>query len=213
MSIERELIMTARSPFARRIRIALYRLNLEFRETIIDAFHPPAWLPEINPLALIPVLKVTQRVGATETTEAWIDSSMILENLHDETGRVWATQSKIRRREREISTWAAGIMQLTVQIFLESKKASPDAESLAEWKTNILNTLKALEPEIAPMLTRELKSSMATLTQPLCDAVVAYDYLKLRLSELDLSVEAPELTNLANAVSLHDWFQKTKPPV
>lgn len=212
MSIDRELIITARSPFARRIRIAFYRLNLEFRETVIDAFSPPAWLPEASPLALIPILKVSQGAGTAKRTEMWVDSNTILENLHDETGRVWAMQAKARREERKISTLAAGLMQLTVQIFLEGKKSVPDAESIAEWRTNTLNTLRALEPEIASLIIREVESSTATLTQPICDLVIAYDYLKLRLPELDLETEAPELARLAQAVSLHDWFQKTKPP-
>lgn len=213
MSIERELIITPRSPFARRVRVACLRLGLSFKETAVDAFNPPDWLFKTNPLGLIPFMKVTQTSTSGEkTTEVWVDSQTILENLHDETGRVWPTQAKHRRQERKVSALAQGLMQLSVQIFLERKKASPDAETIEEYLTNVRNTLKTLELEVAPLVSREIESVAATLTQPICDLVIAYDYLKLRNPEIALEKEAPELTRLAEAVSLHEWFQKTHPP-
>src|SRR5258708_300635 len=79
-----KLFMSLRSPFARRVRLALARLDIEHEEEIVDVFNPPAHFLAANPLGLVPTL-----VGQGGFLVS--DSSMILELVHSQTGRVLST--------------------------------------------------------------------------------------------------------------------------
>jgi len=77
-----QLYASPRSPFARRIRLALRRLELPLTETFLDVFvdNPEFW--KQNPIGTLPTL-ITPDAGTLS------DSSHLLEYLHEKTGKIW----------------------------------------------------------------------------------------------------------------------------
>ena len=50
------LYISARSPFARRVRLALLENKIRFSEKVFDVFNPLPELITVNPLARVPAL-------------------------------------------------------------------------------------------------------------------------------------------------------------
>ena len=69
------LFASLRSPFARRIRLALHRLGVSHQEKMVDVFQDNPELNAANPLGLVP----TFLIAAGSIT----DSTNILEYLND----------------------------------------------------------------------------------------------------------------------------------
>src|SRR3712207_4501739 len=109
------LFYTVRSPFARRVRVALQRLAIPYEGKEVNVFEPTPEFLEANPLGLAPVYRIRDGLS-------WIsipDSATILEYLHESHGeRIWPRDLKARARVRGASTLAEGIMSLSVSLFL-----------------------------------------------------------------------------------------------
>ena len=92
-----QLFLSQRSPFARRIRLALKRLGLPVEERVIDVFGDHPDLLRLNPLGMVPTLKTPEGNGL-------FDSSAILEYLDDLTGGIWPKDRVLRAHIRQTST-------------------------------------------------------------------------------------------------------------
>jgi glutathione S-transferase len=93
------LYASQRSPFARRIRLALNRLQIEATEEFVDVFANPASLNAVNPMGAVPTL-MTRDFGPI------CDSTNILEYLHEKTGAIWPKEEALRIRVRQRSVYA-----------------------------------------------------------------------------------------------------------
>jgi glutathione S-transferase len=202
-----ELVLTPRSPFARRVRIALRRLNWLVEEVMIDPFHPPEFLKEYSPLALVPILRFKP------SNETWVDSQTILENLDELTGRIWPTGREDRILARQLSVWAQTVMQFAVNRYLEQMHATPDPSFIEEAVENTHRTLNRLverlrsEPRVSFLLTED-----HFITQPCLDWAIALEYLDLRMPELKWRSEFPSLQKIVGMAETLTDFQSTRPP-
>src|ERR1035437_2703351 len=94
------LYASLRSPFARRIRLALHRLGVSYEEKMVDVFQDNPDLNAVNPLGLVPTL-VTANGAIT-------DSTNILEYLNDTHGGIWPKDPQANMNVRQASVWASG---------------------------------------------------------------------------------------------------------
>ncbi len=212
-----ELYFSARSPFARRIRVALANLRVPFEGKEISVFEPPADFLKISPLGLVPVLVVKQ---TDQETLVIPDSSAILEYLNepgnlpspqgDSTFGIWPNNTD-KPWARAASTLAAGVMQHTVNHFLESLKKAPDTETTNEASERIVATLTNLNELLKGKQHLFINRSKAT-TQTGFDLVIALDYLSLRIPALDWNTQFSEFQNLVTLAYSNQAMQSTRPP-
>jgi len=187
------LWISPRSPFARRVRVALKRLGIRYEERPINVFDPPAEFRADAPLGLVPVWVA----GALKIA----DSGMILEHLEDHTWNIWPEDPPFRARVREASVLATGIMTASVTHFLEREHATPDPSFLQEHETAILRAFERLNS-----LPEDVFQGP---TQAGIDTVIAVEYLALRVPELAKKISLPQW--LEKVSSLPELIE-TRPP-
>ncbi len=206
-----QLYYSIRSPFARRVRIAMGRLGLPFEAREVNVFEPPADLLAANPLALVPVLVVNEKPGVPDGTFSVPDSSTILEYLHESQGeRIWPKDLALRARVRAASTLATGLMTETVRWFLEQQRESPSADWGGEAIANIERTLAAIAA--TPLKSPPWKVSDLQLTQAGYDLIVALEYMRLRLKGVEWEAKYPELSRFVDQHRVRQDLAPTSPP-
>lgn len=192
-----EIMMSVRSPFARRARLALLRLGFAVRVRETLPLEAPTELLELNPLGLVPVVKIP--------TGEWLDdSAAILEHLNDISGKIWPKRLEDRIQARKLSTWCQGIMSQTVAHYLETqrKDTQPSSEWLADYRATIERTLSRLEAA----------SWNEALGQPEYDLGVALEYLDLRMPDLSWRERFPGLIPWLERCLENAHFRQTTPP-
>ncbi len=203
MSITARLIVSARSPFGRRVRLAAHRLEFPHRIELVDVFTPPPWLRSLNPMGQIPILEVQEG-------EALVDSPAILEHLHewsrDQGGPgLWASEAVRRLRTRMASVMAAGVMTSTVSAFVESTRHVVPDDWTAEHLQNIQGCLRWLQDR------PETLWDGAALTQPGWDTAVALEYLDLRLPLIGWRTQYLTLSRVVDVARRLPLFAETTP--
>lgn len=197
------LYYSVRSPFARRVRVAMGRLEIPFEPKEMNVFEPPSDFLAANPLALVPVL-------VTGEGSAIPDSATILEYLHENYGeRIWPKDLALRAEVRAAATLAEGVMGETVKWFLESQRAAPSPEWSREYVENIDRTLAAIAAKPlsgAPWMTG------ADLTQAGYDLMVALHYMRIRLQGFDWAAKYPALARFMATHESRPDLAPTTPP-
>jgi glutathione S-transferase len=126
-------------------------------------------LEALNPLGLVPTLVLPD--GST-----LVDSSMILESLHDLHGGLWPESRMERLEFRQASTLATGLIQATVSYFQETRMHEVPSPSWArDHALAIERTLGSLARMRPSLFVRG-----RTLTQPGWDLACALEYLEVR---------------------------------
>lgn len=203
-----QLYYSLRSPFARRVRVALSRLAVPFEAKEINVFEPTDEFLNANPLGTVPVLVIhegSERVPLP-------DSSTILEYLHDQYGgKIWPSDPGIRVVVRAASTLAEGIMTETVRWYLENQRALPSDAWIQEHVENIDRTLATIHSTSLKKLP--WKVSDFQMTQAGYDLYIALDYLNLRLKGYDWMTKYPELTRFFELHRNRQDLVPTAPPV
>jgi glutathione S-transferase len=202
-----QLYYSLRSPFARRVRIALHRLNIPFEPLEINVFDPTRTFLETNPLGTVPAMSV--QIGEDKISLG--DSSAILEFLHENYGgKIWPSELKVRAQVRAASTLAVGLMTQTVALYLERTRKLPALECELDFETTIEMTLH----QIAQQAIFEMpwKVSDFQLTQAGYDLMTAVDYIKVRLAHVDFSAKWPELERFYQTHKNRNDLAPTAPP-
>jgi glutathione S-transferase len=195
------LFLSPRSPFARRVRLALQRLGLPVVEHPLNVLDSNPDLEAANPLGLVPALILPD--GRTLS-----DSSAILEILHDLHGGIWPERAEDRIEVRQASTLATGLMQAAVSYFQETRMHEVPSPAWAQDHLNtVLRTLRYLSA-----LRADLWSRSGDLTQAGWDLACALEYLEFRMPEYRESIPPPlrgplELARMSKA------FQETAPRI
>ncbi|MBI3555545.1 MAG: glutathione S-transferase family protein, partial [Deltaproteobacteria bacterium] len=111
------LYISQRSPFARRVRLVLEELGVDYDTEVLDVFNLPPGYAGINPLGRVPVLRLPNQ-------ELIVDSWMILDYLRSrhEEHPLFLTGGASDARSRSISGIAVGVMEHTVLAFLENMR-------------------------------------------------------------------------------------------
>lgn len=199
------LTLSLRSPFARRIRLALRRLDVRFEEDVVNVFDPPAWLAERSPLALLPIL-------TTPDGKHLPDSGAILEFLHEtHGGGIWPSEAALRFDVRRGAELGAGIMTATVAWFLETERKPGERSQawLDEHRETIERTLahcRDVGVSGAPWIVG------GALTQAGWDLAVALEYLDLRMPQIAWRGLDPGFERLLGLARQAREFTETAPP-
>ena len=172
------LFTSLRSPFARRIRLLLKEMKseglLDYNETFVDVFNPTLDFFEANPLGRVPALKL-------ENGRVLVESSLIVEYLKSKYPGYsrFAVSSGYFETELVLSGYAIGIMDLTVQYFIESlkPKMSQDHSLFEEIERNIIRTLSKVE------MYKDSTDSFTQNKNGVCDfdLICALSYMKFRM--------------------------------
>lgn len=205
-----QLYYSLRSPFARRVRVALSRLALDFDAKEINVFEPTEEFLTANPLGTVPVLVIhpeseNERVSLP-------DSATILEYLHDQYGgKIWPADPQTRVAVRAASTLAEGLMSETVRWYLENQRPLPSEEWLSEHIENIDRTLASIHSTSLRKLP--WKVSDFQMTQAGYDLYIALDYMNLRLKGFDWMTKYPEFVRFTELHRNRQDLVPTAPPV
>lgn len=196
------LFISPRSPFARRVRLALLEHEIEFEERVLDVLKKNPELEKINPLRRVPTLVL-------RTGEVLIDSSVILSVFYAQTPSSLLPWDKTDQWvAAKWSGIAVGLADRTVEYFLESLRPidKRDPEIISEFSEMVTDTLTAFETFISGKDT----VLPLGLTQTDLDMGTALAYLNFRFSD-GLGLKFPEMTRYLAGLNERPSFQKTKP--
>lgn len=200
------LFFSVRSPFARRVRIALQRLAVAYQEAEISVFEPTPDFLKTSPLGTVPSLIIPGANGVTIQ-----DSTAILEYLHDEHGgRIWPSDHSARTKVRAASVLAEGLMTNTVSWYLETQRKAPSAEWLSEFLENLDRTFSKIASQDLNALPWKL--SPLQLTQAGYDLIVALQYADIRLKGFDWKTKYPTLFQFVEGHKNRGDILPTTPP-
>lgn len=190
------LMMTLRSPFARRIRIALERLKIPYDPVPVEPFHPTPEFYQANPMGMVPVL-------VRDDGKCMPDSGLILEYLNDRYGNIWPKDPELRFDSLQASTYAVGLMEVSVRWYLEqmrpeNERSRDSMEDCEQTAIRILQTLREI-----PWYRLALQSRY--------DLGTALDYLDFRHPTLGWKTRAPELLPTYEKLLTEPVFEDTKP--
>lgn len=194
------LFLSQRSPFARRIRLALRRLELPFEMRTLDVFGDHPEFLALNPLGMVPTLKTPEGV-------ALCDSSAILEYLHEVRGEIWPRDFGNRIRIRQASTLVTGMIQSAVALYQESAMHEvPSRFWVKDHEETIVRTrTRILE------LSSDCWVQNGSLTQAGWDLAVAIEYLELRVGHLAISSDHAIHSFVMKIAEKHEEFRSSKP--
>lgn len=197
-----------RSPFARRARVALLSVGTVFEwkaHSPQEIWPPNAELLALNPLGLVPALKLPASYGVA----GLLDSAEILNFVHTELQPIWPTEKKIHLAARRCSKLAEGVMTYAVRELQGLRVPDPVNARLEDNFETISRALKVLETE-----TRNFPPiSKTTLqAQHFWDLAIALQYLDFRHAErFDWRKTTPRLVEIYETLAETTLFRETVP--
>lgn len=191
-------MITPRSPFARRVRLALRRLDIRFEEKEETPLNPSQDFLSVNPLGLVPVLRLLDGRFLP-------DSALILDYLHENHGqKIWPQNSEQKIDTMILSNYAQGIMTAIVNYFFETQKPSPAQDWVLDFEQTVVRTLEALYAH-ADHLVQEMN-------QASWDTGVVLEYLDLRMPHMEWRKKFPNFEKVLKNCRESEDFIKTSPP-
>lgn len=200
------LFVSARSPFARRVRVALLETGVPVRERVEDVLRPSAELLQANPLGRVPTLVLPEG-------DVLVESQLILEHLFDGLGPDAAPLRREhlaqRRRADAVTGLAIGICERSVEYFFESLRPAEqrDQELLTEIRTGVAGAQARLQSHLGTgpgFLGAE--PCMADF-----DVAIALRYFSLRVGE-EWRERQPALAALCDRLEERESMRRTAPP-
>ena len=185
---------SSRSPFARRVRLALLSRSIpfEWKELSLSEIFPPSdELLRVNPLGLIPAFE-------SSTGLCLGDSNEILGYLDENVSALWNSDAETKIKLRKVSSLLQGMMTYAVREFQGLQVVSPDGSYREDNTALILRVLSAVEGCLGEPSTSENKMSVFealceglsgkkvqdnSVSQAAWDMGVALDYIDFRLRD------------------------------
>ena len=203
---------TPRSPFARRVRLALSLRGVPHVVHMTNVMEPSAEFLAANPLGLVPVLfdpGISEWVPDSDTQLDLLDESPFL--AESAVKPIWPLRSGDRARVRARSRWATGMMTAAVAHFLEKNRSrEADPEILKEHRDAILGVLAHVAGDMERNPALWVGSDGPT--QAGWDLGVALEYLELRMPDIDWQKLLPSLPPFLQQCRQNAFFAGTTPP-
>lgn len=201
------LFVTARSPFARRVRVVMHELGIPFEEQVENILEPTADLIARNPLARVPTL-------VTPDGELLVESGVILQHVWDglpEGSSLRPTERAARRRADLFSGLAAGLCDKCIEYYFERMRPEPhqDPAVIQEVRDCAARTLQTWERALEGEEREHLVGD--GLTHADLDVAIALTYLDLRVDRA-WKTRFPGLAGLQERVEARESFRRTAPP-
>jgi glutathione S-transferase len=198
------LFISARSPFARRVRLAFIENGVRFDEKVFDVFNPAPELLKANPLGRIPVLRLPKG-------DVVIDSNQILNLFYSENSQSsllpWGDEDKLAALKW--SGLGVGICEKVVEYYLESIR--PDGVRWQEILDENTNLIKATLSEFDKFIRDRETICSGGLTQADLDVGCGLGYLSLR-HPWNWRHEHRAIARYFDGLSKRTSFETTFPP-
>jgi glutathione S-transferase len=203
------LFISARSPFARRVRVAFYENGIEFTEKTLDVFQPNPELWKANPLARVPAVIL-------KNGQVLIDSNLILEVLygtHPSPFMPSFANIEGKLAVSRISAIAAGVCEKLVEYYLEILRPAErrDQEVITEVQGILDRSFAHFEGVLSKTGGQYLVENSGQPTQADFDVAIAMAYTKLR-HPIQWEEKYPRLAAHLKWMNSRPSFQKTVPP-
>lgn len=199
---ERRLLMSHRSPFARKVRVALLEKGLDFEEVVVDLEHKPSELVNCGPIQKIPVL--------IDNGLAIADSSVILEYLEERYPAISLMPHGYlpRADARMWSQTCNEACEAAIKIVMERKKPGglQDYAAIAKAEGMIKRVLDYAERVLGNRVF--LVSNAFTVAD--ISLVSALGYVEFRLGP-DWRKGRPVISHYLDSMSKMECFVKTVP--
>lgn len=195
------LFISARSPFARRVRLALLEHGVPFEERVVDVFKPQPELAALNPLSRVPTLRLSDGSVLAE-------SQLILDAFYaTRPDSPWAVEAG--HPALFWSAMALGLCEKSVEFYLESLRpeGSRDPELLEEIRGVVTRVLEKFDGYMADRET----ILPGRLTQVDLDMGTALAYLSLRYSK-SWKGRFSHASDFLRRLEERPTFQATRPP-
>lgn len=193
------------SPYVRRVAITLHHYGIAFERNAISVFGDAAQMARINPLVRIPSLIL-------DDGEVLIDSAAILDHLDEVVGAELALTPRSgpeRRRVLQFIATATGSIDKAGAVAYERHFHAPGAVN-EDWLARCLGQLRGGLAQLQKQLTGEW-FALDRLTQADVTTAALCGYLKLRVSDVDLTREFPRLAAHSERCEALAVFAKARP--
>lgn len=198
------LFVSARSPFARRVRLALLEHGVRFEEKVLDVFKPNPELIALNPLARVPTMRFADG-------SVLVESEKILETFY----RAHPKSPLLPLDEAERVTahfWSAmalGLCEKTVEYYMETLRpeSARDAELLSEIRDIATRVIERFDSFLSDRET----ILPGRVTQADLDMGTALAYFSLRYSAQWKS-RYTHASDFLHRLDERPSFQATRPP-
>jgi hypothetical protein len=203
------LYASVRSPFARRVRLALRRLSepmgCQVDERLIDVFHPPVELSSANPLGMIPTLVLPDGTVLS-------DSNNIMEWIQHKTGAIYP-RGPLEWPVRQATVLIDGVIQAAVAYHQEvNMRAAPSELWTRDFYGTLEDTLLELSKIQSEWLLKPRSDQEETsLTQLGWDLAVALEYLSFRVPHCNWVGRYPQWNQVLVQARRHSIFLETSP--
>jgi glutathione S-transferase len=200
------------SPFVRRIHVALKRISIAYQfENVGNLFPPSENFLNINPLGLIPALKI-------ENNEILIESGEILNWVHDKFGGIWPKDFEKCWQEKNFSLLCSGVMTQAVSWRLESVETQIRSHQQKTKEETILRTLNCIQNcqayekwEQTSKKHKNIEQKLQLAYQGIYDLGIALDYLNFRLPHLEWEKKFPSFNETLQNLKELEIFSSTAP--
>jgi glutathione S-transferase len=199
-----KLLISARSPFARRVRIAFKEHKISYEEVVMNVFEFNPLLNRHNPLRRVPTIVL-------QSGDEIVDSSSILKTFYEEQkGSALVPQTLADKvTANHWSGVAIGICEMIVSYFIETQRPAIQQDQAGMKETGEI---------IADALAR-YNSYLGTKTYCLGNQFTQTDidwgtslfYLQLRMPG-KFEKAYPHLNDYMNRLAERESFKSTMPP-
>lgn len=198
------LFVSARSPFARRVRLTFLEHGVSFEEKMLDVFKPNPELSALNPLARVPTLRLADG-------KVLIESEKILDLFYREHPKsaFQPTDETERVTSHFWSGVALGLCEKTIEFYLESLRpeAVRDGDLLTEVRDVATRSIERFDAFISGRET----VLPGRVTQVDLDVGAALAYFSLRYSPQWMS-RYSHAADFLRRLEERPSFQATRPP-
>ena len=198
------LIVSARSPFARRVRLAFLENGINYHEKSVDPWMPVAELKTANPLGRVPTLILS-------SGEISVDSTLILAAFYENfQSPLHPAPGKDRWAASFWSAQAIGLCEKVIEYFLEMSRPEShrDRDLLEEIHAAVDRVLHRLNQQVEK---GDFLTPSFGLTQADLDIGAALAYLDLRYPK-DWQSRFPGAVRFWRKLDERPSFQATRPP-
>lgn len=198
------LLISARSPFARRVRLAFLESEIDFSEKVFNVFEAVPELTKVNPASRVPTLVLRNQ-------EVLIDSNYILKAFYESypQNALIPKNSDDKITDYKWSAMATAMYDKIIEYYLENLRPK-DLQDLS-----VFEDCRVVISRICHEFENHIKGKTTILSNQLSqsdlDMATGLEYLLLRNPD-GWSERFPSTFLYLNTIKHRGSFQRTTPP-
>lgn len=197
------LYLSATSPFARKVKVALIEKNLlnSTEEVRVDPWRSPAELLAVNPMSQVPTLVTDEGIalGNSDMIIQW------LERAHPEPALLPGDAARAAR-VLSVAALAHGVIESQVYVVIERRKPAEQQN-----EDMIARRLQGIE-RVLGVVEEKFDSSPERFQLDGLNLVCALEYVDLREPEFNWRVRCPALAKWLEGAAARPSLKQSAPP-